>query len=295
MTIASPNNTRIGWIGTGLMGSSMCNRLLDCGYQVTVFNRSKDKADSLIAKGAVWAESPAEVAANSDVSLAIVGMPKDVREVFLGACGILSGAEAGSTIVDMTTSTPSLAVEIFEAAEKKKIDAIDAPVSGGDVGAKDGSLSIMVGSKVDSFERVSPIFQAIGKTIVRQGAAGSGQHTKMVNQILVAAGIVGISESLQYAESAGLAPATVLQSVGSGAAGSWGLSNLGPRIIKGDFNPGFYVDHFVKDLGIALTECERLNLKLPGLQLADQLYRQLQKSGHGSLGIQALHLLANNA
>jgi 3-hydroxyisobutyrate dehydrogenase len=295
MPVASPDNTRIGWVGTGIMGASMCSRLIDSGYEVTVFNRSKNKASSLIDKGAAWAESPAEVSASSDVTFAIVGMPDDVREVFLGPSGILAGAKAGSVAVDMTTSTPSLAVEIFEAAKEKQIDAIDAPVSGGDVGARDGALSIMVGGELESFERVSPIFQAMGKTIVRQGSAGSGQHTKMVNQILVAAGIVGVSESLKYAESAGLDPATVLQSVGSGAAGSWGLTNLGPRIIKGDFNPGFYVDHFVKDLGIALAECNRLNLKLPGLELADRLYRQLQKSGHGTLGIHALYLLASKA
>lgn len=290
----TPANTKIGWIGTGVMGASMCHRLLGAGYHLTVFNRTAEKAKAVLAAGASWADSPAAVADASDVTFAIVGMPEDVEQTFLGANGVLAGVSAGNIVVDMTTSTPDLAQRIFAAAQKLKVSSIDAPVSGGDVGAKNGKLSIMVGGEKDSISAIMPLFQQMGSTVVHQGPAGTGQHTKMVNQILVAAGMIGVCEALEYAKTAGLNSATVLESVSSGAAGSWALSNLAPRILNGDFAPGFFVDHFVKDLGIAVAECERLNIQLPGLKLANQLYAQLQADGHGSLGTQALVKLFSN-
>ena len=242
----------------------------------------------MLDAGANWAESPADVAKASDVIFSIVGMPEDVEQTLLGVDGVLAGVSAGNVVVDMTTSTPDLAVQIFDAAKKLDVASIDAPVSGGDVGAKNGKLSIMVGGEVDAVAAVTPLFDQMGSTVVHQGPAGAGQHTKMVNQILVAAGMVGVSEALEYAKAAGLNSETVLQSVSSGAAGSWALTNLAPRILNDDFNPGFYVDHFVKDLGIAVAECNRMKIQLPGLDLANRLYDQLQAGGHGSLGTQAL-------
>lgn len=291
---ATPNDTKIGWIGTGVMGASMCHRLLQAGFALTVYNRTAAKAQSVLDAGASWAETPAEVAKASDVIFSIVGMPEDVEQTFLGSNGVLAGVSAGNVVVDMTTSTPDLAVRIFDAAKKIGVSSIDAPVSGGDVGAKNGQLSIMVGGQDDAVAAVMPLFEQMGSTVVHQGPAGAGQHTKMVNQILVAAGMVGVCEALEYAKAAGLNSETVLQSVSSGAAGSWALTNLAPRILNDDFNPGFYVDHFVKDLGIAVTECNRMEIQLPGLDLANCLYDQLQAKGHGSLGTQALVKLFEN-
>ncbi|WP_404305238.1 NAD(P)-dependent oxidoreductase [Neorhodopirellula lusitana] len=280
---------KIGWIGTGVMGNSMCGHLLDAGHSVTLFTRSRPKAESLIARGAKWAASPSEVAQASDIVFAIVGYPADVREVFLDANhGVLAGLRPGGVMVDMTTSEPSLAIEIAEAAKGKGVAAIDAPVSGGDIGAQNGTLSIMIGGDADSIQRVMPCLELLGKTIVHQGPAGAGQHTKMVNQTLIATGMIGVCEALLYAHRAGLDLATVLKSVGSGAAGSWSLSNLGPRIIDGNFAPGFYVEHFVKDMGIALAESRRMNLCLPGLALAEQLYQSVIAKGGGRDGTQAL-------
>lgn len=286
----SPGKTRIGWIGTGVMGISMCGHLIAKGFSATIFNRTKEKTKPLIDKGAVWADSPQAVAAASDVVFAIVGFPKDVREVFLGSDGALAGAKSGTILVDMTTSQPSLAVEIYEAAKKKGVHSVDAPVSGGDIGAKEARLSIMIGGDKDVVDSLQPCWEAMGKTIVYQGKAGSGQHTKMVNQTLIAAGMVAMCEALLYAYKAGLDLETVMQSVGPGAAGSWSLSNLGPRIIKGNFDPGFYVEHFIKDMGIALEEAHRMQIALPGLALARQLYIGLQAQGHGRKGTHALML-----
>jgi 3-hydroxyisobutyrate dehydrogenase len=255
-----------------------------------VFTRTKAKAEPLLERGAAWAETPAAVAAASDVVFAIVGYPSDVRQVILGEDGVLSGAGRGSTIVDMTTSEPSLAVEISEAAGAMGVDAIDAPVSGGDVGARNATLSIMVGGDEAAIERVRPLLEVMGKTIVRQGGPGAGQHTKMVNQILIATGMIGVCEALLYAHKAGLDPTTVLESVGGGAAGSWSLSNYGPRMLAGNFDPGFMVEHFVKDMGIALAEARRMNLSLPGLALAEQLYVALMAQGHGRMGTHSLIL-----
>jgi 3-hydroxyisobutyrate dehydrogenase len=281
---------RVGWIGTGVMGSSMCGHVLDAGHAVTVYNRTRERAEPLLERGAVWADSPAEVAAASDGVFSIVGYPADVREVILGEQGVLEGAATGSVVVDMTTSDPSLAVEVHAAARGRGVDAIDAPVSGGDVGARNATLSIMVGGDEQAIERVRPILEVLGKTIVHQGGPGAGQHTKMVNQVLIATGMIGVCEALLYGYRAGLDLETVLESVAGGAAGSWSLTNYGPRMLAGDFAPGFVVDHFVKDMGIALAEAKKAQLSLPGLALAEQLYVALQAQGHGRKGTHALIL-----
>ncbi|QDV35228.1 NAD(P)-dependent oxidoreductase [Tautonia plasticadhaerens] len=286
----APGKTKIGWIGTGVMGSSMCGHLIDAGYSATVYNRSKEKCAPLVARGAKEAAGPKEVAANSDVIFTIVGYPKDVREVILGEDGVLAGAKSGSVVVDMTTSEPKLAEEIAAAAKSKGVHSIDAPVSGGDVGAKEARLSIMIGGEAEAVDAVRPLFEKMGKTIVHQGPAGAGQHTKMVNQILISTNMIGVCEALLYGHKAGLDLGTVLKSVGSGAAGSWSLNNLGPRIIKGDFDPGFYVEHFIKDMGIALAESRRLGLSMPGLALAEQLYQAVAAQGGSRNGTQALML-----
>ena len=286
----SPGSTRLGWVGTGVMGSSMCGHLMAKGFAMTVYNRSRGKAQPLIDKGASWAATLRQVAQQSDVVFAIVGFPKDVREVFLGGEGLLAGAKSGSVLVDMTTSEPSLAVEIYEAAKAKGVHAIDAPVSGGDIGAREARLSIMIGGDREVVEALDPCWQAMGKTIIHQGPAGSGQHTKAVNQTLIASGMIGVCEALLYAHKAGLDLTTVLQSVAPGAAGSWSLSNLGPRIIANNFDPGFYVEHFLKDMKIALDEANRMGLALPGLALARQLYTALAAQGHARSGTHALEL-----
>jgi 3-hydroxyisobutyrate dehydrogenase len=285
-----PGRTRVGWIGTGVMGTSMCGHVLAAGYSVIAFNRTPAKLQPLLEQGATAGSNPAEVAARSDVVFTIVGYPADVRSVTLGPDGLLSAARSGSVMVDMTTSQPSLAVEVFEAVRAKGIHAIDAPVSGGDVGAREARLSIMIGGEANVAEALRPLFETMGKTIVYQGPAGSGQHTKMVNQILIATNMIGVCEALLYAYRAGLDLDRVLQSVGSGAAGSWSLNNLGPRMIANRFEPGFFVEHFLKDMAIALEESRRLGLALPGLALAEQLYRAVAGQGHGRDGTHALML-----
>jgi 3-hydroxyisobutyrate dehydrogenase len=288
MQVCAPGATRIGWIGTGVMGRSMCGHLLNAGFSTIVYNRTKSKAEPLVERGAVWADSPRSVADSSDVVFAIVGLPEDVEQVFLGADGILAGATPSSIVVDMTTSRPELAQRIYLAAKEKGVFSIDAPVSGGDVGARNASLSIMIGGDEEAVAALQPCWDAMGKTWVRQGGPGAGQHTKMVNQILIASGMIGVCESLLYAYRAGLDLNRVLESVGGGAAGSWSLANLAPRIVANNFAPGFYVDHFVKDLAIAVGEAERMRLQLPGLKLAQQLYGELQQQGCGQNGTQAL-------
>ena len=284
----APGQTKIGWIGTGVMGRSMCQHLIAAGYSVTVFNRTRQKAESLLVAGATWADSPHDVAIASDVVFAIVSLPSDVRDVFLGSAGILAGTRPGNIVVDMTTSQPALALEIFSAAAKRQVHSIDAPVSGGDIGAKNGTLSIMIGGAAEPVAALQPCWDAMGKAIVHQGGPGCGQHTKMVNQILVAAGMIGVCESLLYAFRSGLDLTKVLLSVSSGAAGSWALTNLGPRIVDNNFAPGFVVEHFIKDLGIAVAESKRLELTLPGLELAQRLYADVQRQGWGLDGTQAL-------
>ncbi len=281
---------RIGWIGSGVMGLSMCGHLVDAGYEATVYTRTRPRAEPLLVKGAAWAGSPADVAATAEVVFSIVGYPADVRAVILGPGGVLAGAPPGSVIVDMTTSEPSLAVEIHEAAKAQGVDAVDAPVSGGDVGARNATLSIMVGGDAAAVDRVRPLLEVMGKTIVHQGGPGAGQHTKAVNQILVASGMIAISEALLYGYRAGLDLRKVLECVAPGAAGSWALSNYGPRMLDANFEPGFLVEHFVKDMGIALDEAKRMNLALPGLALAQQLYVALKAQGMGRKGTQSLVL-----
>ncbi|HEY7312658.1 MAG TPA: NAD(P)-dependent oxidoreductase [Gemmataceae bacterium] len=285
-----PGKTRVGWVGTGVMGRWMCHHLMAKGFPATVYTRSRDKAKALLDAGAAWADTPKAVAERSDVIFAIVGFPVDVREVFLGSQGALAGSKSGNVLVDMTTSEPSLAREIHTAAKAKGVGSVDAPVSGGDVGAKEARLSIMVGGDADVVEAVRPLLECMGKTIVHQGAAGAGQHTKMVNQILIATNMIGVCEALLYGHKAGLDLKTVLQSVGGGAAASWSLNNLGPRIMDRNFEPGFFVEHFIKDMGIALDEAKRMNLALPGLALANQLYLAVQAQGYGRKGTHALML-----
>lgn len=285
-----PGKTKIGWIGTGVMGASMCGHLIDAGFSATVYNRTKEKAVGLLDKGAQWADTPKAVAEASDVVFTIVGFPADVRSVILGEDGVLAGSKSGNVIVDMTTSEPTLAIEIAETAKAKGVYSIDAPVSGGDIGAKEARLSIMIGGEGEVVTALNPCWEAMGKTIVRQGGAGAGQHTKMVNQTLIATGMIGVCEALLYGYKAGLDLETVLKSVGSGAAGSWSLTNLGPRIIDNNFDPGFFVEHFIKDMGIALSEARKMGIALPGLALGEQLYQAVKAQGHGRLGTHALEL-----
>jgi 3-hydroxyisobutyrate dehydrogenase len=285
-----PGTTRIGWIGLGVMGAPMCGHLLSAGYAVTLTTRTRARAEALLSRGAIWADTPQQVALASDVVFSMVGFPRDVREVVLGPEGALVGAAAGTILVDMTTSEPRLAVEIAGTARERGVHAVDAPVSGGDVGAREARLSIMVGGESEVVDALRPCFEVLGGSVVHQGGPGAGQHTKMVNQTLIASNMVGVCEGLLYAHRAGLDPEAVLASVSSGAAGSWSLSNLAPRIVAGDFAPGFFVEHFVKDMGIALGEAERMGLALPGLALARQLYVALMAQGHARSGTQALAL-----
>jgi 3-hydroxyisobutyrate dehydrogenase len=286
----APGKTRLGWIGTGVMGVSMCGHLLARGFKATVYNRTRSKAQPLFDKGAQWADSPRAVAAQSDVVFSIVGYPTDVREVILGEQGALAGSKPGTVLVDMTTSDPSLAVEIATRATAKGVSSVDAPVSGGDIGAREARLSIMIGGDKDVVTALQPCFEAMGKTIIHQGGPGAGQHTKLTNQILIATNMIGVCEALLYAYKAGLDLNTVMQSVSPGAAGSWSLSNLGPRMINNNFDPGFFVEHFIKDMGLALSESKRMGLSMPGLALAHQLYVALQSQGHGRDGTHALML-----
>lgn len=285
-----PADVPIGWIGTGVMGASMCGHLMDAGHPATVHTRTRAKAETLLERGAVWADSPRQVAESSDVIFVIVGYPADVREVILGSDGVLAGCAGGEIIVDMTTSEPSLAVEIATAASARDVAAVDAPVSGGDVGARGGTLSIMIGGDAAVVASLEPFWEAMGRTWVHQGPSGAGQHTKMVNQTLIAAGMISVCEGLLYAWRAGLDLERVMESVASGAAGSWSLSNLGTRMIAGNFDPGFFVEHFVKDMGIALAEANRMGLHLPGLRLAEELYDRLMAADRARLGTQSLIL-----
>jgi len=285
------NKPVIGFIGIGVMGRSMAGHLLNAGYPLHVNNRTQAKAQELLDKGAQWQDSPGKVAAVSDVIITIVGFPNDVEAVYLGDDGILTNAKAGSTVIDMTTSCPDLAQKIAEQAKTKGISSFDAPVSGGDIGAREARLSIMVGGDVEVFEKIKPLFEIMGKNIVLQGPAGSGQHTKMCNQIAIASGMMAISEAMAYARKSGLKPETVLESIESGAAGSWSLTNLAPRVLKGDFAPGFFVKHFIKDMKIAIGSAENMGLDLPGLRLAKQLYEKLADRGCEDDGTQALFKL----
>jgi 3-hydroxyisobutyrate dehydrogenase len=285
------DNTVIGFIGIGVMGKSMAGHLLKNGYPVVVYTRTKDKASELLDQGATWKDSVAALSKVANVIITMVGYPKDVEEVYLGENGIISNAQQGSYVIDMTTSTPSLAQRIYEEAKQRTIHSLDAPVSGGDIGAKEARLTIMVGGAKEAFEVCKPIFDIMGQNIILQGEAGAGQHTKMCNQIAIASNMMGVCEAIAYAEKAGLDPETVLSSISAGAAGSWSLSNLGPRMIAGNFDPGFYIKHFIKDMGIALEEAEAMGMKTPGLSLAKSLYEQLADKGEENNGTQALYKL----
>jgi 3-hydroxyisobutyrate dehydrogenase len=280
---------RIGWIGTGVMGHSMCGHLLDAGCQVAVFNRTRGKAANLVDRGAQWCESPMQVADSSDVVFSMVGFPDDVEQVLLGDQGVLSGAKKGMVIVDMTTSSPELARRIDAASNAQGVTALDAPVSGGDIGARDATLAIMVGGDKSAYSQVLPLFRRMGKNIAHMGAAGAGQHTKMCNQILIAGTMIGTVEALLYAQRMGMDQNAVIDVIGQGAASSWTINNLGRRIAKGDFDPGFYIKHYVKDMGIALDEARRANLSLPGLGLVYQFYLAAKALDLENLGTQALY------
>lgn len=278
----------VGFVGTGVMGKSMAGHLLKAGYKVMVYNRTKAKAQELLDQGALWAEQPADIAAACNVVITMVGYPKDVEEIYLGKNGMLANAKKGTYFVDMTTSSPKLAQRIYEAARKQEIHSLDAPVSGGDVGAKEARLAIMVGGDKEAFEAVLPIFNLMGKNIVLQGGAGAGQHTKMANQIAIAANMMGVCEAIAYAKKAGLDTDNVLKSIETGAAGSWSLSNLAPRMLAGNFAPGFYIKHFIKDMKIAIDSATEMGLKTPALELALKLYQELAAKGEENSGTQAL-------
>lgn len=283
--MAKPN---IGWIGTGVMGAFMAGHLADAGYPLFVYNRTKAKADALVAKGATWCESPKEVGAKSDIVFSIVGMPNDVESVLMGENGAIQGIGQGGILCDMTTSSPALAETMAETARAKGVTVLDAPVTGGDVGAKNATLSIFVGGDERAYETVRPLLDLMGQKIMHCGKAGMGQQAKMANQAAVAGVMFSVCESLVYAVKAGLDVRLWHNLVSTGAAGSVAMQNFGPRVMDGDLKPGFFIEHFVKDLGLVLDECRRMNLVLPGVALADQLYRSMQAKGQGKKGTQAL-------
>lgn len=278
---------KIGFIGTGVMGSSMARNLMKAGYPVSVYTRTKEKAQALIDEGARWAASPAELAKEADVVISIVGYPKDVEEIYLGAAGVLS-AKQGGVIIDMTTSSPTLAGKIFTAAKEKGVASLDAPVSGGDIGARDAALAIMVGGEKEAFEKCRDIFAAMGKNVRYFGPAGSGQFVKMSNQIAIASNMLGVAEAMAYARKSGLDAEAVQQTISGGAAGSWSLTNLAPKMLAGDWSPGFFIKHFLKDMRIAIESAEEMGLDLPGLKLSQKLYDDLAARGLEDCGTQAI-------
>jgi len=278
----------LGFVGTGIMGNSMAGHLIDAGFDLHVYNRSRDKAEPLLARGAVWHDTPAGLASSVDAVVSIVGYPVDVRQIYLGEAGLIANARPGALLVDMTTSNPSLARLIAETAAARGVDALDAPVSGGDIGAREATLAIMVGGKEEAFTRAMPLFSAMGRMIRRLGPAGAGQHAKMVNQIVIAGTIMGVAEGMAYARRCGLDPNAVLEVLATGAAAGAQLNKLGPRMVAGDFDPGFYIHHFIKDMGIALEEAAAMGLDLPALTLSKSRYEELSGLGYGEDGTQAL-------
>jgi len=282
-------NAIIGFIGTGVMGKSMAHHLLKAGYELYVYTRTKEKAEELLNQGAKWADTPKELAQHANVIITMIGYPKDVEHIYLGEQGLIVNGKPGTYMIDMTTSTPSLAERIASEAKKKGIAALDAPVSGGDIGARDAKLAIMVGGEEEDFKTVQPILEVMGNNVVYQGKAGSGQHTKMCNQITIASTMIGVTEAIVYAKKAGLDPERVLQSISTGAASSWSLTNLVPRMVKEDFEPGFYIKHFIKDMTIALEEADKMGMDTPGLALSKSLYVQLAEAGEENSGTQALY------
>lgn len=279
----------VGFIGIGVMGKSMAGHIRQAGYPLHIYTRTPAKAEELVSLGAVWHDSPAKLAVACDAVITMVGYPKDVEELYLGEGGLIRHAKPGTVFIDMTTSSPLLAGRIHAAAAGAGMWALDAPVSGGDIGARNAKLSIMVGGDREAYEKVLPLLELMGTNIIYQGPAGAGQHTKMCNQIVIATAMIGVCEALAYAKASGLDPRQVLASIGTGAAGSWSLNNLAPRILDGDFAPGFYVKHFIKDMGIALDSAKEMGLELPGLSLAESLYRKLADMGFGDEGTQALY------
>ncbi|AQQ53867.1 NAD(P)-dependent oxidoreductase [Planococcus lenghuensis] len=279
---------KIAFIGTGVMGNSIVRHLLQAGHKVTIHTRTRIKAENLIKEGAAWADTSGQAVKEAETVFTMVGYPEDVEEVYFSDLGILRHAKEGAALIDLTTSQPLLAQRIAEEAKNRGMHAMDAPVSGGDIGARNGTLSIMIGGEKSEFDRLYPVFELFGGNIVYQGPAGAGQHTKMCNQITIASTMIGVCESLVYARKAGLDPETVLRSISTGAAGSWSLSNLVPRMIEEDFQPGFYIKHFIKDMKIAADEAERLGLKLPGLRLSLSMYEELAEKGYSENGTQAL-------
>jgi 3-hydroxyisobutyrate dehydrogenase len=288
--IADPAHTRVGWIGTGVMGASMCRHLQAAHYRLTLYTRNRIKASAILAKGATWADSPRAVAEQTDILITMVGFPQDVRDVYFGDHGVLAGTGARMVLVDMTTTEPSLAQEIALAAQSQGAWAVDAPVSGGDIGARNATLSIMLGGDPGAVQTIMPLLECLGKKIMHQGHSGAGQHTKLCNQIVIAGTMIGVCESLLYGYKAGLDLPRMLESIRGGAAACWTLDNLAPRILARNFDPGFFVEHFIKDMGIALEEARRRQLTLPGLTLAHQLYERVQALGHGRSGTHALML-----
>lgn len=279
---------QLGFIGTGVMGHSIVVHLLESGYPVYVYNRTKSKTDDLVEKGAIWLDSAQEVSELSDVTFTMLGYPNDVEEIYFGEKGIVKGITEAKTVVDLTTSTPSLAKTIYDEMRILGVDSLDAPVSGGDLGAKNGTLTMMVGGEKDVLDGILPILETFTGKVQLQGGAGAGQHTKMANQIMIAGTMTGMTELLVYANKAGLDIPKVLDTVGGGSAANWSLSNYGPRILKEDYSPGFFVKHFIKDLGIALNEAERMKINLPSTKLAKELYDQLASDGYENDGTQAL-------
>lgn len=278
----------IGFIGLGVMGAPMAERLLNRFGELYVFNRTKEKANKLIEKGAIWCDSPAELAKRCNLIFTIVGLPEDVQEVYLGKQGLVHHAEPGTILVDMTTSSPTLAKEISLQALERGVTVLDAPVSGGEIGAQKGILSIMVGGNREAFEKVLPVLEVLGQNIVFQGPSGSGQHAKIVNQIVIAGTMLGMIEGLVYAKTANLDLDAVLKSIFKGAAASWQLEHNALKVIAKDYQPGFYIKHFIKDMNIAQEEARKIALDLPGLDLVESMYNSLLENGYGNLGTQAL-------
>ncbi|MEL3913227.1 NAD(P)-dependent oxidoreductase [Treponema pedis] len=282
-------NSDVGFIGLGVMGKSMAERLRQAGANLHVYTRTKKSAEDIISKGAVWYESPSDLAPNCNIIFTIVGYPEDVEEIYFGEKGLFKTAKAGTVFIDMTTSSPVLAKKIYEEAEKKGMESVDAPVSGGDIGAKNGTLSIMAGGNESAFKKLEPFFACMGKSWALQGGAGSGQHTKMANQIAVAANLFGAVEAVRYAEESGLNPKKMLDAIGGGAAGSWQILNNGPKMLNKDYAPGFYIKHFLKDLNIALSVAKELNIKIPVLELAQNFFNKMNEEGYAEKGTQALY------
>lgn len=287
MTVA--DKPSIGFIGLGVMGKSMAGHILKAGYPLYVYNRTKAKADELVEKGAIWADSPKEVAEQAKIVFTIVGFPQDVEETYLGENGLITHGKEGTYFVDMTTSSPSLAKKLYEEGKKKGIFVLDAPVSGGDIGAREARLAIMVGGDKDAFDYVLPLFEVMGKNITYLGEAGAGQHTKMANQVAIASGMIGVCEALVYAKKAGLDVQKVVDTISTGAAASFSLSSYAPRILKEDYTPGFFIKHFIKDMTIVLNEAEKMGIDLPGLALAKEMYEKLAAQGEENSGTQALY------